>query len=67
MANFSADLGLDSLDQVELLLCIEEQFKVEIPEEEVWSFTADRLRMQANRMVSCDDAIKYFATNPNAK
>ena len=31
----SEDLGADSLDVVELLMCIEDAFEVEIPDEEI--------------------------------
>ena len=33
-ANFIDDLGADSLDQVELVMALEEEFNAEIPEEE---------------------------------
>ena len=33
-ASFIDDLGADSLDQVELVMALEEEFKTEIPEEE---------------------------------
>jgi len=33
-ANFSADLGADSLDTVELVMAIEEEFSIEIPDED---------------------------------
>lgn len=32
-ASFTKDLGADSLDQVELVMAIEEEFNVEIPDE----------------------------------
>nr|YP_009399132.1 acyl carrier protein [Taenioma perpusillum]ARW68529.1 acyl carrier protein [Taenioma perpusillum] len=32
-ANFSDDLGADSLDTVELVMAIEEEFNIEIPDE----------------------------------
>ena len=34
-ANFSTDLGANSLDQVELVMAIEEEFNIHIPDEEV--------------------------------
>lgn len=34
-ASFTNDLGLDSLDQVELVMSIEDEFKVEIPDADV--------------------------------
>ncbi|MBI5037557.1 MAG: acyl carrier protein [Candidatus Kerfeldbacteria bacterium] len=33
-SNFSADLELDSLDLVEMVMAIEEEFGIEIPEED---------------------------------
>jgi NADH dehydrogenase (ubiquinone) 1 alpha/beta subcomplex 1 len=38
-ANFTRDLGLDSLDAVEVLMAIEDEFLVEIPDDE-----ADRIQ-----------------------
>lgn len=52
---FSADLGLDSLDAVELVMNIEEEFSVEIPD-------AD-----ADKITSTADAIAYIVKNPQAK
>ena len=37
-ASFIDDLGADSLDQVELVMALEEEFDTEIPEEEARSF-----------------------------
>ncbi|MBV8882515.1 MAG: acyl carrier protein [Chroococcidiopsidaceae cyanobacterium CP_BM_RX_35] len=34
VANFASDLGADSLDTVELVMALEEAFKIEIPDEE---------------------------------
>lgn len=36
-ANFISDLGLDSLDTVEVTMAIEEEFNVELPDEEAES------------------------------
>jgi acyl carrier protein len=33
-ANFTDDLGADSLDVVELVMALEEEFEIEIPDEE---------------------------------
>mmetsp|Transcript_7276 Transcript_7276/g.16131 ORF Transcript_7276/g.16131 Transcript_7276/m.16131 type:complete len:140 (-) Transcript_7276:83-502(-) len=54
-AHFMNDLGLDSLDTVELVMAIEEEFGLEIPDAE------------AEKIVTCEDAIQYVATHPNAK
>src|ERR1051326_6664234 len=48
---FVEDLGFDSLDSVELLLAFEEEFGIEIPDEE-----APRLR-------TVGDAIRYLETH----
>ena len=34
MSNFANDLGADSLDTVELVMAIEEEFSIEIPDED---------------------------------
>lgn len=38
-ASFIEDLGADSLDQVELVMAFEEEFKAEIPDEEAEKLT----------------------------
>lgn len=47
-ADFQKDLSLDSLDRVELVMAFEEEFSVEIPDEE-----ADKLKC-------CADIAKYI-------
>jgi acyl carrier protein len=47
-ARFIDDLGADSLDIVELIMAIEEEFEIEIPDE------------HAERMATVGDAIKYI-------
>lgn len=54
-ATFSKDLGLDSLDTVEVVMAFEEEFAIEIPDSE------------ADKITSCDDAITYLAGHPLAK
>jgi len=54
-ASFQGDLGLDSLDTVEVVMAIEEEFAIEIPD-------AD-----ADKILSCADAIKYLEGHPQAK
>lgn len=50
-ASFTGDLGADSLDQVELVMAFEEEFGVEIPDEE------------AEKIVTVEDAVKYITAN----
>ncbi len=38
-ADFTSDLGADSLDQVELIMQLEEEFDIEISDEEAESLT----------------------------
>lgn len=38
-AHFSNDLGADSLDVVELVMALEEEFEVEVPDEEAHALT----------------------------
>jgi acyl carrier protein len=47
-ASFVEDLGADSLDTVELVMAFEEEFGVDIPDED------------AERMQTVGDAIKYL-------
>mmetsp|Transcript_18289 Transcript_18289/g.42989 ORF Transcript_18289/g.42989 Transcript_18289/m.42989 type:complete len:128 (+) Transcript_18289:44-427(+) len=54
-AHFMNDLGLDSLDSVELVMAFEEEFALEIPDAE------------AEKIMTCTDAIEYVAAHPNAK
>ena len=50
-ASFTNDLGADSLDQVELVMAFEEEFGVEIPDEE------------AEKIVTVEDAVRYITAN----
>ena len=47
-ASFVEDLGADSLDTVELVMAFEEEFGIEIPDED------------AEKMATVGDAIKYL-------
>jgi len=47
-ASFIDDLGADSLDTVELVMALEEEFDIEIPDED------------AEKMTTVADAIKYL-------
>ena len=47
-ARFIDDLGADSLDTVELIMAIEEEFGVEIPDED------------AEKLVTVGDAVNYL-------
>ena len=48
-ASFVDDLGADSLDTVELVMALEEEFGIEIPDEE------------AEKIQTVGDAIKYIS------
>ena len=54
-ASFIDDLGADSLDTVELVMALEEEFSIEIPDEE------------AEKIVSVGDAINYITTHSESK
>jgi acyl carrier protein len=47
-ASFIDDLGADSLDTVELVMALEEEFGIEIPDED------------AEKMTTVGDAVKYI-------
>ncbi|XP_022146921.1 acyl carrier protein 1, mitochondrial [Momordica charantia] len=52
--HFEKDLGLDSLDTVEIVMALEEEFKLEIPDKE------------ADKIDSCNLAIEYVYNHPMA-
>lgn len=52
---FGDDLGLDSLDIVEVVMAIEDEFAIEIPDQE------------ADKIASIADAIEYISSHPMAK
>jgi acyl carrier protein len=54
-ASFIDDLGADSLDTVELVMALEEEFGIEIPDED------------AEKMTKVADAIKYIEEKVAAK
>ena len=54
-ARFKEDLDLDSLDAVEVVMAIEEEFSIEIPDSE------------ADKILSVADAVAYVAGHPMAK
>ncbi len=53
-ANFTQDLGADSLDTVELVMAFEEEFNTEIPDEE------------AEKIQTVQDAVNYIDKTLNA-
>ncbi|WFD20404.1 mitochondrial acyl carrier protein [Malassezia caprae] len=53
-ASFMNDLGLDSLDSVEVVMAIEEEFNIEIPD-------AD-----ADAITTVQQAVDYIANTPDA-
>ena len=50
-AKFIEDLGADSLDTVELIMALEEEFSIEVPDEE------------AEKLVSVGDVTRYIEDN----
>jgi len=54
-SKFADDLGLDSLDAVEVVMAIEDEFAIEIPDAE------------ADKIASIADAVEYIASHPMAK
>ncbi|KAK6121598.1 hypothetical protein DH2020_044657 [Rehmannia glutinosa] len=52
--HFQKDLGLDSLDTVEIVMALEEEFKLEIPDKE------------ADKIDSCPLAVEYIYNHPMA-
>jgi len=52
-ASFIDDLGADSLDQVELVMALEEEFDIEIPDED------------AEKIVTVQNAVDYINNHTN--
>lgn len=50
-AKFIEDLGADSLDTVELIMALEEEFGIEVPDEE------------AEKLISVGDVTRYIEDN----
>ncbi|KAI2602875.1 acyl carrier protein [Hypoxylon fragiforme] len=53
-SHFSNDLGLDSLDTVEVVMAIEEEFSIEIPDKD------------ADAIHSVNQAVEYILSQPDA-
>ncbi|KAK2823878.1 hypothetical protein FQN49_007526 [Arthroderma sp. PD_2] len=53
-SHFTNDLGLDSLDTVEVVMAIEEEFSIEIPDKD------------ADAIHSIDQAVTYILSQPDA-
>ncbi|GAX22373.1 NADH dehydrogenase (ubiquinone) 1 alpha/beta subcomplex 1 [Fistulifera solaris] len=53
--SFAKDLGLDSLDIVEVVMAIEDEFAIEIPDQE------------ADKITTIAQAIDYISSHPMAK
>ncbi|MCT7976424.1 acyl carrier protein [Laspinema olomoucense] len=54
-ASFAEDLGADSLDTVELVMALEENFDIEIPDE------------AAEKITTVQEAVKYIESQVAAK
>ena len=54
-ASFIDDLGADSLDTVELVMALEEEFGIEIPDED------------AEKITTVGDAVKYIEEKAGSK
>ncbi|KAM5372087.1 hypothetical protein ACJZ2D_007620 [Fusarium nematophilum] len=54
VAHFANDLGLDSLDTVEVVMAIEEEFSIEIPDKD------------ADSIHSVNQAVEYILNQPDA-
>jgi acyl carrier protein len=54
-ASFVEDLGADSLDTVELVMAFEEEFEIEIPDED------------AEKITRVKDAVEYIEKNAKSK
>ncbi|VVB08285.1 unnamed protein product [Arabis nemorensis] len=54
-SDFQKDLSLDSLDRVEIVMAIEEEFSIEIPEE------------KADKLTCCGDIASYILSETHSK
>lgn len=51
-ASFTADLGADSLDTVELVMAFEEEFGCEIPDEEAEKFKLFKMQLTTSTLTN---------------
>ncbi|KAJ5551321.1 Acyl carrier protein [Penicillium sp. DV-2018c] len=74
-SHFSNDLGLDSLDTVEVVMAIEEEFSIEIPDKEadqihsgkLWVKDLDVFGTELTRISrTVDKAVEYILAQPDA-
>jgi NADH dehydrogenase (ubiquinone) 1 alpha/beta subcomplex 1, acyl-carrier protein len=77
-AHFSNDLGLDSLDTVEVVMAIEEEFSIEIPDKDADAIhsgmllspqfldSLHTLRTDFRFSVLVDKAVEYILSQPDA-
>ena len=54
-SNFQKDLDMDSLDTIEVVMAVEEEFGIEIPYGD------------ADKILTIQDAIDYITSQPQAK
>lgn len=54
-SHFQKDLGLDSLETIDVIMLIEDEFSIEIPDAEM------------EKIQTIEDAINYISANPHAK
>lgn len=54
-SHFQSDLGLDSLETIDVIMLIEDEFSIEIPDVEM------------EKIQTVEDAISFIASNPHAK
>ncbi|SPQ24123.1 fc01a46f-3f38-4b2c-b1cd-769be2dbcf80 [Thermothielavioides terrestris] len=69
-AHFANDLGLDSLDTVEVVMAIEEEFSIEIPDKDAdtihsGTFAPSHRAIRAIRAI-LDKAVEYILSQPDA-
>ncbi len=59
-SSFSADLGYDSLDAVEFIMLVEDEFDIDVPDEERDNIITVRNAVEVIRKLTCAQSVWFY-------